>query len=64
MSIDDVEDLVGRTGEYHMIYMKVEAGKDPTEVSEIISEKLRKEKDQKEGQEDFYILVFQTGSVK
>ncbi len=56
---DDFEELFNKSGEYSYVIIQAEKGKDINALSDIIEEKLRKEKGQKEGEEDFFVQTFQ-----
>jgi len=45
--------------EFGMAYLQAEKGVDPVELADKITDKLRKKKDQKEGQETFYIQSYE-----
>lgn len=48
----------GSKDKYGYVMLQAEEGIDPDELSEKIEDKLRKFKDQEEGQEDFYVQTF------
>ncbi len=45
--------------EYDYMFIRAEESVNPSELAERLEEKLRKKKDQKEGEEDFYIMSFE-----
>ncbi|MBS1266269.1 MAG: hypothetical protein MAG795_00236 [Candidatus Woesearchaeota archaeon] len=55
----EFESLYNIKDEYGFAMVKSEKGVLPSELSEKITEKLRKHKDQKEGKEDFYVQTFE-----
>ncbi len=59
MTLDDEKELFDVGEEYDFIYIRAERGADPSELAERLEEKLRKEKGQKEGEEDFYVQTFE-----
>ncbi|MBN2458547.1 ABC transporter permease [Candidatus Woesearchaeota archaeon] len=61
ISNDDAEEVLGLDStEYGMIYIESEDGLEPGDVAERLEDRLRKFKDQKEGQEDFAITTFES----
>ncbi len=48
-----------KMNKYGYVIARTELGSDPAEVAEKAEEKLRKFKDQKKGEEDFYIMTFE-----
>lgn len=58
--LSEAEELFDSEDKYQMIYMKSEKGVDPTELAETLTERLRREKDLEEGQEDFTIDSLQS----
>lgn len=60
ISLDDAEALFDTKDKYQMIYLKAEAGVAPSDLAEKLTEKLRKDKGFKEGQEDFSITTLES----
>ncbi len=56
---DAMKELFDIGDEYAFIYIRAEKGVEPSELAHRLEEKLRKEKGQKEGEEDFYIQSFE-----
>lgn len=59
MTLDDIKSLFNVGDQYGFIYIRADKGVNPAELADKIQEKLRKEKGQKEGEEDFYVQTFE-----
>ena len=59
MTIDAMKEVFDMGDEYGFIYIRADKGINPTELADRLEEKLRKKKDQKEGEEDFFIQSFE-----
>ena len=59
MTIDDAKELFDIGDEYAFIYIRAEKGVEPSGLADKLEEKLRKEKGQEEGEEDFYVQTFE-----
>ncbi|MAE42166.1 hypothetical protein CMO93_00210 [Candidatus Woesearchaeota archaeon] len=59
MTLDDAKELFDIGDEYGFMYIRADKGANPSELAERIEEKLRKEKGQEEGEEDFYVQTFE-----
>jgi putative ABC transport system permease protein len=59
MTLDDEKELFDVGDEYDFIYIRAAKGVEPSELANRLEEKLRKEKGQKEGEEDFYVQTFE-----
>ena len=55
MNEDDLKDILGVEDEWDLIVIKIAKGYDPEKVAEVIKEKIRKDRDEKEGEEDFSV---------
>jgi putative ABC transport system permease protein len=56
---EDMKKYFDTDDTYDYMFIKVESGLNPTEVADRLTEKLRKKKGQKEGEEDFFIQSFE-----
>src|SRR3989338_6429375 len=59
ITLDDAEALFNIKDEYDFIYLRADKGISPSELAKRLTEKLRKEKGQKEGEETFFIQTFE-----
>ena len=59
ITLDDAEALFDSKDEYDFIYLRAAKGINPSELAERLTEKLRKDKGQKEGEETFFIQTFE-----
>lgn len=59
ITLGDAEALFDTKDEYDFIYLRADKGVSPSELAERLTEKLRKEKGQKEGEETFFIQTFE-----
>ncbi|MBI2208411.1 ABC transporter permease [Candidatus Woesearchaeota archaeon] len=59
ITINDAEELFSKKDEYAFIYIRADKGVNPSELAAKLEEKLRKEKNQKEGEETFFIQTFE-----
>ena len=59
MTLEDTKELFDIEDEYAFIYIRAEKGTEPSELADKIEEKLRKEKGQKKGEEDFFVQTFE-----
>jgi len=57
--IIEIKSLFNVGDQYGFIYIRADKGVNPAELADKIEEKLRKEKGQKEGEEDFYVQTFE-----
>lgn len=53
--LDDLWDIYGNKDEYAMLYVEVDTGFQPSEVAARIKERIRKDRKEKEGNEDFQV---------
>jgi putative ABC transport system permease protein len=60
LSIEDAEDLFNLKEKYGMIYIQADKNTDPSSLAKTLTERLRKHKNQKVGQEDFYIQTLES----
>jgi putative ABC transport system permease protein len=56
---DYAKEFFDKGDEYAFVYIRADKGADPVGLAERLEEKLRKRKNQKEGEEDFYIQTFE-----
>tara|TARA_Y100000310_G_scaffold339842_1_gene433786 strand:- start:8991 stop:10211 length:1221 start_codon:yes stop_codon:yes gene_type:complete len=56
---DYAKEFFDKDDEYAFVYIRADKGADPVELADRLVEKLRKRKNQKEGEEDFYIQTFE-----
>ncbi|MCK4521637.1 MAG: ABC transporter permease, partial [Nanoarchaeota archaeon] len=59
LSFEGYKEIFDAKEEYGIIVIRAAKDQDPTELAERITEKFRKRKGQKEGQEDFYVQTFE-----
>mgnify|MGYP001231810602 CR=1 FL=1 len=59
MTLDDAKELFSIGDEFAFVYIRAERGAVPAELAEKIEDKLRREKDQKKGEEDFFVQTFE-----
>jgi len=59
MTQDDAKELLNMGDEYAFVYLRAAKGVDISLLADRIEEKLRKEKGQKEGEEDFFVQTFE-----
>jgi len=60
LTIDRAKELFDMDeNEFAFVYLQSEKGVDPGELADKVEDKLRKEKGQKEGQEDFYVASYE-----
>jgi len=59
LTFDGFMEIFDKEDEYQMIVIRAADDQNPTELGEKIEDKFRKRKDQKEGQEDFYVQTFE-----
>ena len=59
ITINDAEELFSKKDEYAFIYIRADKGVNPSELATKLEEKLRKEKNQKKGEETFFIQTFE-----
>lgn len=57
---EDAEDLFDLEDKYQMIYLRAEKGVNPSTLADTLTEKLRRDKGQDEGQEDFTIETLES----
>ncbi len=58
-TLDDAGALFDSKDEYDFIYLRADKGVSPSDLAERLTEKLRKDKGQKEGEETFFIQTFE-----
>jgi putative ABC transport system permease protein len=58
ITADDAKDLF-KTQDYQYIIVKANSEESPSQLADVIAERLRREKHQKEGQEDFFVQTFE-----
>jgi putative ABC transport system permease protein len=59
ITYQDAQELFGFIEQYDMIYIRADRTAVPADLAKRLEERLRKEKGQKEGQEDFYVQTFE-----
>jgi putative ABC transport system permease protein len=59
MTEDTIKELFDIEDEYDYMFIQADKGVNPSELADRLTEKLRKKKGQKEGEEDFYIQSFE-----
>ncbi len=59
MNLDEIKSLLGTGNTYDMVYIQVDKSFDLKKTADKIAERLRKNRKQKKGEEDFYIKSFE-----